>query len=361
MQITASKTALLLQCPRPFSKGVEIEPSDPGEAALYGQQFHRYIAALLREEIPELLIGEPTPSLELVQHVHRAYDELQAWMKPDGNPFGLQFEVTEVESSRALELGDGGYARKIVLNDPDGLHEYEDLRVTEMGCTADAILEAPHPEGGIFRVVLDHKTGEYDASSYTRPAENEQMQSLALAWGAHAVAILHTPRQSAPVIYSETVSLDKFQADLWAANRLRESGFLRPGPECKYCPARASCPAKQGELIASTSKMIRPLLQSAPMAMSHTTVDKGHFHLLLSEFDKLQKQARAQLREEVRGGAIIERPDGKVLELVMKNVERLSKKSIVEAYGKVRGEEVLQRLRDDGALSEVPQEELRAK
>src|SRR5882757_8630943 len=229
MQITASKTALLLQCPRPFSKGVEIEPSDPGEAALYGQQFHRYIAALLREEIPELLIGEPTPSLELVQHVHRAYDELQAWMKPDGNPFGLQFEVTEVESSRALELGDGGYARKIVLNDPDGLHEYEDLRVTEMGCTADAILEAPHPEGGIFRVVLDHKTGEYDASSYTRPAENEQMQSLALAWGAHAVAILHTPRQSAPVIYSETVSLDKFQADLWAANRLRESGFLRPG------------------------------------------------------------------------------------------------------------------------------------
>jgi len=107
--------------------------------------------------------------------------------------------------------------------------------------------------------------------------------------------------------------------------------------------------------------MIRPLLQSAPMAMSHTAIDKGHFHLLLSEFDKLQKQARAQLREEVRGGAIIERPDGKVLELVMKNVERLSKKSIIEAYGKVRGEEVLQRLRDDGALSEVPQEELRAK
>lgn len=371
LQVTASKTALLLQCPRPFAKDTEIESSEAGEAAIYGQRFHSNMAILLRHTLNGGNVGldylvqlQPADILDEVSaHVLRAHNELQAWMMPAGNPWGLPFKVVEVETSRALDLSVSyGGRRPAVLTDPDGAHCYEDLQVYEMGGTADVILEA-ETSTGIFRVVLDHKTGEHE-EFYIHPAKNEQMQALAEMWEADAVAILHTPRGSAPVVYAEPVETSRFRQDLWRANRMVDSGFLRTGSECRYCPARGSCPAKQGELIASTSALVKRTLGAGAMTNgkgSHVTVDPGSFHMMLSELDKLQKMARGMLREEVREGQIIERPDGKVLELVTKNVERLSKKSILEAYGKTRGEEVLQKLRDDGALTEVPQEELRAK
>lgn len=355
MQITASKTALLLQCPRPFSPGVELEPSEAGEAAIYGQRFHSMMAGLLRDDVSDVAVG--VGDYDIVAHVTRAHDELQMWMASNGNPFGLTFRIVEVESSRALDLTkSSGGCRTTSLNDPDGEHRYEDLTADEMGGTADCVLEAETP-AGIFRVVLDHKTGEHE-ELYLHPAQNEQMQALAAMWEADAVAILHTPRQCAPVIYAEVVETSRFRGELWRARRMVGSGFLRTGSECRYCPAKASCPAKQGELIAATSALVAKVTGKSSVT---TNPDKGRFHLMLTELDKLTKQARSQLREEVRCGEVIERPDGKVLELVTKSVERLSKKSIIEAYGRTEGERVLQKLRDDGALTEVDQEELRAK
>lgn len=358
LQITASKTPLLLQCPRPFAHDTDTETGDVGEPAIYGQRFHSGMARVLLTE-PELRCSSDAidggVDEDLCAHVWRAYEELIAWMAPAGNAFGFQFRVVEVETSRALDLTKStGGIRPIVLRDPDGEHVYEDLAAHEMGGTCDALLEAETPIG-IFRVVLDHKTGEHE-EYYIHPAQNEQMRSLAAMWGADAVAILHTPRQSAPVVYAEVVETDRFRHDLWKAYRMVNSGYLRTGPECRYCPARSSCSAKQGELIASTTALV-----GAALVKRQETQTPGRFHMMLTELEKLAKQARTQLREEVRSGAVYERPDGKVLELVVKNVERLSKKSIVEAYGRSRGEQVLQTLRDDGALSEVPQEELRAK
>jgi hypothetical protein len=352
LQITASKTGLLLQCPRPFDPETETEVGDVGEAAVYGTRFHKGMAAILRGRLDDVCEDD-----ELRAHIRRAHNELEAWMISIGNPFGFQFRVVEVEASRALDLtkSDGGI-RPIVLRDPDGEHLYEDLSGNEMGGTCDALLEAETPIG-IFRVVLDHKTGEHE-QLYIHPTENEQMRALAAMWQADAVAILHTPRQSAPVVYAEVIETSRFRHELWRAKRMVGSGFLRTGSECRYCPARSSCPAKQGELIASTNALA---VKTLGYGVDRSQLDKGKFHMLLTQLDTLKKMARNELAEDVRGGAIIERPDGKVLTLVTKNVERLSKKSIVEAYGRTRGEEVLQKLRDDGALTEVPQEELRAK
>lgn len=355
---TASKTALLLACPRPFSEGVELEEQSAGEAAIYGTKFHNAMAQVLNTPpifCGPLLQGIERDSPEMANHVVSAIAELQAWCRPDGNPFGLEFEAVEVETSRALDLTkSSGGIRPIILRDPDGDHEYVGLASHELAGTADVILEAETPTA-IFRVVLDHKTGEHE-EYYVRPSQLEQMQALAAMWEADAVAVLHTPRNVPPIVYAEPVSLDRFRHKLWQAYRLLDSGFLRTGPECKFCPARTSCPAKQGELIASTSQIL-----GAALVKREEPMTPGKFHQLRSQWNALEKQALASIREDVRAGEVIERPDGKVLELVTKNVERLSKRSILEAYGKKRGEEMLQQLRDDGALSEVAQEELRAK
>lgn len=358
IQKTASKTALLLQCPRPFSEGIELEEQSAGEAAIYGTKFHNLMAAKLRNPTStpwQSLLVQADDNNDLVDHALSAYAELQAWMLPEGNPFGLSFKVAEVETSRALDLTkSSGGIRPITLRDPDGDHEYVDLAEHELAGTADVILEAETPTG-IFRCVLDHKTGEHE-EYYVRPSQLEQMQALAAMWEADAVAVLHTPRNVPPIVYAEPVSLDRFRHKLWQAHRLLDSGFLRTGPECKFCPARTSCPAKQGELIAAAGQVL-----GAALVKRQEPLTAGQFHQLRGQWNALEKQALASIREDVRAGSVIERPDGKVLELVTKNIERLSKKSILEAYGKKRGEEMLQQLRDDGALSEVAQEELRAK
>jgi hypothetical protein len=357
IQKTASKTALLLQCPRPFSEETETETSEAGEAAIYGTKFHNLMASKLRapSEKWETLLVRADDDNDLVDHVLLAHEELQVWCSPSGNPFGLSFKVVEVETSRCLDLTkSSGGIRNITLRDPDGDHEYVDLAPHELAGTADVILEAETPTG-IFRVVLDHKTGEHE-EYYIHPAKLEQMQALAAMWEADAVAVLHTPRNVPPIVYAEAVSLDRFRHQLWSAYRLVNSGFLRTGSECKFCPARSSCPAKQGELIAAAGQVL-----GAALVKRQEPLTAGQFHQLRSQWNALEKQALATIREDVRAGEIIERPDGKVLELVTKNIERLSKKSILEAYGKAGGERILQKLRDDGALSEVPQEELRAK
>jgi len=99
----------------------------------------------------------------------------------------------------------------------------------------------------------------------------------------------------------------------------------------------------------------------APDRAPNAPVDAGAYHLMRSEMARLMKMADAQLKDDVRCGLIVERPDGKVLEIGTREVERLSKKSILEAYGKEKGETVLDGLRDAGALMLVSEQVLRAK
>ena len=374
LQKTASKTALLLQCPRPFADDTETEADPPGEAAIYGTRWHKATASTLTWLMTPPKSGDSfedhivLDDEELARHVASGVAALDAWMRPEGNPFGLAFKIVEVETSRALDLtksSDGTV--KAILHEADDYHEYSTEQGTPLppnmlAGTADVVLEA-ESHSGIFRVVLDHKTGEDHINEYPHPASLPQLQSLAEMWEADAVAILHAPKDSPVVIYAEPIprGISRFRHELWRANRLIDSGFMRPGPECKFCPARGSCPAKQGELIASTTALVRTTLSAPPLARIDDGINPGRFHQLKSELEKLIKQATAQTKAEVKAGALYERPDGKVLEIQTVQVERLSKKSILEAYGKTKGEEMLQALRDAGALVVAEEERLVAK
>jgi len=360
LQATASKTALLLQCPRPFSKDTEIPPREDSEAAEYGTRFHTGMAWALTHQsalqgLNVVLDRFPADAAELAAHILRAFEELQAWMRPSGNPFGKQFRVVEVETSRALSLKADGITvvTPTTLIDPDGDHHYN-MYAGEIGGTCDVVLES---DDGMI-VVLDHKTGEF--GDFTRPASIPQMQTLGEMWRAEAVAILHAPKLTAPAIYAEALpDSPKHRAALRSALRRVDSGFLRPGPECGHCPARLDCPAKQGELVVSASALVHKVVGSS---MARTDIaEPGRFHMMLGELSRLAKMARNELQEQVRAGAIIERPDGKTLELIEKTVERVSKSSILKAYGPEEGERVLTKLRADGALVAETHEELRAR
>src|SRR5882762_5747985 len=110
IQKTASKTALLLQCPRSFSEGVELEEQSAGEAAIYGTRFHKGMAQYLKGDEPAS--ARLNGDFALDKHIDAALNELRAWCAPSGNPFGLSSHVAEVETSRCLDLtkSSGGIA-----------------------------------------------------------------------------------------------------------------------------------------------------------------------------------------------------------------------------------------------------------
>lgn len=375
LQPTASKTGLLIQCPRPFEKGTPLDERSSSEAAEYGTRFHRQAAQRLAQiaRIEWNTWGNIDAALEA--HVEKAVQELLLWMAPTGNPWGKQFHVTEVESSRALAISRtlhpntsgeayaigapiGHISTPTSLSEEDGAHSY-DMQPGEIGGTADAILESD--DDPPFRIVLDHKTGEWEGD-FIRPAQNEQMRTLAMMWGANGVAILHSVKDMPPVIYAEGIGIGQqtlHRAALRSALLHVDSGYMRPGPECARCPARGQCPAKQGEVIEAATALVSKTLAANTLAVIEFS--PGRFHQMLGEMHRLQEMAKGQLKTRVRDGEVIERPDGKTLCLETKHVERISKKSILEAYGKEAGEQMLQTLRDTGALELKPQEELRAK
>jgi hypothetical protein len=111
-------------------------------------------------------------------------------------------------------------------------------------------------------------------------------------------------------------------------------------------------------LVRSTTRLTRAVLANPLPTLAD---DPGGFHQMLSQLDTLVRRAREEIRERVRAGEVIERPDGKVLTITHINVERLSKKSIMAALGSTKGEELLSLLRAAGALTENEEERMIAK
>ena len=60
LQVSASKTELLLQCARPFEEGIETS-DEPGEGARYGSIFHGLM------ELPTLKVDTLIPAAEKLQ------------------------------------------------------------------------------------------------------------------------------------------------------------------------------------------------------------------------------------------------------------------------------------------------------
>ncbi len=379
LQPSASRTELLLACPRPFGLDVEVEADAPGEPARYGSAFHQVIAACLRSPAKKTLeqtaayaraVDKAAKSYdvrraadELAGHVKSSVKVLRNWLERE------KLEVVSVEEAYAVHpRPDGEWkARMILPHDED--HQYT-VEVNDIPGTVDLIAESKNKSRS---VVIDHKTGGGDNDSFAQPVTIPQMQTLGLVADSPnvEVGIFHADRRGLPAMYVDPYegSLRRTHAKaLYRALGLVDSGFLRPGPHCNRCPAKVGCPAHTADLLAESSAAlvsganklaVEPMTGLlAPETGASLEVRAGALYELLKKFRKLEKAGSEEIRRLVKAGAVIETREGKVLAIQEQTYEVLSKKSVIEALGKVAGEKVLAKLRAQGAIREAKREML---
>ena len=381
LQPTASKTALLLACPRPFDPDVEIEPELPGESAQYGSAFHQVAAACLKGPKQKLL--ETTARYakevdlaakrygvadreELARHVRGGLKVLRAWLARE------RLIVFKVEQAYAIRPRGGLWVTRYI-EPHDENHRY-DVRPGEIPGTVDLVAVAAGRA-----VIIDHKTGGGDEERFAQPSTIPQMRTLGLGlaekphWHTE-LGIFHADRRGLPIVYSEAYEdseAAKHSQALGDALELVGKGLLRPGPYCKRCPARTTCPAQAADLLSNgTAALVKSAnaLAAEPIdpkkfgiladPQNGLSVEDraGALYELLKRFRALDKAGVEEIKRLVRGGAVIETHDGKVLAIQTQNYETLSKKSVVDALGKFAGEKMLASLRKKGAIREATRE-----
>ena len=392
MQPSASKTGLLLLCPRPFDPALESEPDISGEPARYGSAFHQILAACLHADMVGKTVGKKP--LERTDRYTRAVDAAAAKYEVKGTVHELaghvkssvqvlrnwltreKLIVTSVERSYAITpQADGTWGhRPIPPHDED--HHYE-LETGDIGATVDLIASDAKKTR---TVVIDHKTGGED-TGFAQPTTMPQMRTLGLiaSDAAAEVGIFHADRRGLPIVYAEPyapVEQDLHAGALYTALSRIGQGFLRPGPHCGRCPAKVTCPAWAADLLAESTaalvssattlalepidpKALLALPADAPEGMATLEARAGALYELLKRFSPLEKAASDEIKRLVRGGAVIETREGKVLAIQTQSYETLSKKSVIEALGKVAGEKELKRLREKGAMHETTREMLK--
>jgi hypothetical protein len=371
LQPTASKTALLLECSRPFDPETEIEERETGAAAEYGTAFHAIMhqafvtgAAMPAGTEYERLLVIPdryNTSVEvargLAAHVREAETCLRTWMA-GANPWGLKLKVESAEKPRAVRLSRDGVESRRSCKFEASTHVY-DLRPGEIGGTPDLVLIAKRdPQVKVhlpWRVVVDYKTGT--SEDFSNP-ETPQMRTLALLTAADAVAILHTPREGIPVVYARDL---EHQDCLQHEEKLRQAlsrigdGSMRPGPWCKRCPARPGCPTDNAEVAKATTALVK---QIGNGLKDLRELDIGKIHQMLPAADRGLDLMRAEIKELVRSGEIIERPDGKTLQIVNRTVERMASKG---DFQKAMAADEFEKLRAAGLVKTTTEERLEAK
>jgi hypothetical protein len=386
LQPSASRTALLLLCPRPFDPEIEADPDLPGEAARYGSAFHLLIAACLRSSSKKPL-ERAAPAYarevnravaeydvkrtadELAGHVKGSVKVLRNWLERE------KLQVAEVEHAHGIRpKADGSWvARVIPPHDED--HRY-DVEHGEVPGTVDLIAVS---QNHARAVVIDHKTGG-ESHGFAQPASLPQMRTLGLIAATAAVphaevGIFHADRRGLPIIYAEPYEAPERRShtvELHQALSRIGSGFLRPGAHCARCPARITCPAHAADLLSESAAALVSTASSfaaepidpkgllAPLGGNVSLeVRAGALYELLKKFRALEKAGSEEIKRLVRSGAVIETREGKVLTLQTQSYETLSKKSVLEALGKIAGEKELKRLREKGAIRETTREMLK--
>jgi len=372
LQISASNSDLFLNCQRPFDPEVELDEREATDAMNYGSAFAEVMAEYrLRGKLPSLFVHNVAAKWkldtdsegDLAAHTSRAYALWKEWQLQ--GPLD-RLKVVRVETPMATFLGaTKATAKKLAVQTRETkldleTHHY-DLDANEIGGTPDVCLTSDDKK---IRVVSDDKTGEDRAMVYSSPKDMGQLKTLALMTDATHVAVFHSPRSGgSDAIYLDPIT-PKELAEHHAALRLALSrvgdGSMRPGPWCRYCPAKSSCPTQYGELAVHTGALVKKLSGAGAIQLSDG-VDRGLFVQTWSQLEKLAKIAREQIKEEVAAGEVYECPDGRVLTLTEVKRENISLKSIREALGKPAGEAEIERLRKMGAIKEITWVEMRAK
>ena len=258
LQPSASKTALLLACQRPFAEDVAADTTFATEPMRYGSAFHEVEALLLLKVLKKAEGALYTKAVEdaakkydvaphtreLVEHVRAYHAFLSAWLLRHG-----WTRVVEVETSYAIDPA-RLEVRKIAEPSAEE-HKYADLRVGEVAGTVDLIAEDPE---GKRTLVLDHKTGFVDAG-FSEPARIPQMKTLGLtvnpvAYDRIELAIGHADRQGLPNVHSDVYDprdAGAHRKDLDVALGRIGDGSLRPNEFCPRCPAAPTCPARAAD------------------------------------------------------------------------------------------------------------------
>ena len=382
LQPTASLSEILLHCSYPFEPTLEFEKPGVGEPARYGSAFHELLAWMLDFDLKlpggkikisamaynkkvDAVVARwklpPSSVRDLPGHVKSSYGVLRNWLAGK-NDWAIDFSKTDdlkVEQAVAVNVVTGA-ARFVEMPDVES-HIYPDVGADEIVGTADII-------GNVL--VLDHKTGNGD---FSQPAEMAQLRTLGAATrisrsgGAAIAAVLHADRRGLPAIYADEIPppvMTSHVASLRSSITRIGDGSLNPGAWCKYCPAREICPAQYGQLVPTVNGLVEAaggviLKDVGPLAMP---VQIGRAHQLRAEMQKLLDKLSDEIKTWMKDhpDEMVTRPDGKVLEFKTKTVERISKKSIIEALGAVGAEKEFKRLRELGCLTSNEQEELHA-
>lgn len=340
-QVSASKTGLLLACTRPFAPDVKQDERDATEKMTYGSATHEGLECLALGELPNYARiakkWDVKDVSELKKHVQMAWNCLHRWMT------SRALKIVGVErpmATRIYKVKGGGLRVQTRFCEFDADTHTYDLKPGEFGGTYDLLLEDKNHN----LIVLDTKTGDW--GDFCNPGSWPQLLTLGVQANGNVkeLAILHTPREGVPVVYSDPVTGDQLAQHAKALKKALArigDGSLTPGTHCVRCPARSSCPSQDGLLLVRATSLVK----AANVALEKSTPSPGAMHMFLAEFKRLAERAHAELKARVVAGDVIQRPDGKVLVLRHKSVEGLSKSSIVKALGKKDGEKMIAKLR----------------
>lgn len=380
MQPSASRSDILIHCSYWLDPQLELPENTSSDASRYGSAFHEVMAFCLLKalksgtkpsaydnrvvkacshwKLPKSVEGE------LAGHTWGSFKVLRGWLLGD-NPWGIRWNEgrIEVETAYAIDVYDGK-SRNISLPTEEE-HHYPDLRTHEVAATLDFRSEFLNAH-----LNLDHKTGS--SKDFSSPEEDNQIKTVSLIGDGDISigAVLHADRQGLPIIYAAGIQLDDLNVH---REQLKQSldrvgdGSMRPGPWCKYCPAKSVCPTQYAELIPSAIAIVESatgiVVDKLPRDTAVTTANQvGKMHFLRTKMLHMMKKVDDEIHDWVRDHPreIATRPDGKHLEYLTREREELSKKVFIEVLGKVEAERVFEKLRKQGILVKTSREELHA-
>jgi DNA-binding transcriptional ArsR family regulator len=166
------------------------------------------------------------------------------------------------------------------------------------------------------------------------------------------VGFVHAPANSRPTIYAEEIThkaLAEYARNLHTALERVGDGSLRPGPWCKYCPARGVCPTRTSALAEL----------KAPQGIALTAERVGARHQALEIYRDLAHQVDEENRAWITKNGAAVRPDGKLVDFISRHYSNLSQASIVRALGPIKGGEMIDDLKEKGCIEQGERMELR--
>lgn len=348
---SASKTDLLMECQYWASPLVEVprEPEDVlliDDAPRFGIGFHECMELFMLGHEPNTKIIAEKLNLDS----NRLYDFFRRGSEAATKLLrdrGWEHHPKIVEKKIAYDP----FSDKSRFLVSDKTRDYSEKTQTELPGTVDLVL-FPATENPI-PVVIDWKSGQTSYDAYKNP----QMRSLGLG-----ISRLRASTEGVIVIlfridddfiepneaFLSHQQLQHHQVVL--RNRFRsmlsKTPALRPGMHCKWCPALEVCPAHAGPMS----------LGDTPRMMEREQAAFTYSKLLAAE--KLLEKVRSRVSQFVEANGPIELDNGKWLDMKTVTRENISKASIIRAKGKVEGEELIEKLRQQGIIEELKYKQL---